>query len=730
MVSSVWRFAHLALAVLSFSFLIVASVTGVILAVDAVNEKIPTYKNADFEELTLAQTLPKLREIYPEIIELSIDNNQFVIIEGFDDEGNDFKFIADPVSGKRKADPIVKSEFIQWITSLHRSLFLHETGRFIVGVVSFLLMLIAVSGIALVVKQQQGFKKFFTKINREFFAQYFHIAAGRLLLLPILIISITGTFLFLVRFDMIPKEEFIPTEIQNKEAKEIPLKDFQVFKEIYLKDVTKIEFPFADDPEEFFKIKLKDKELLVNQITGQIVSETKYPVTTVLETLSLDLHTGRTNSIWAILLAIASLNILFFIYSGFVITFKRKAVKILNKFKPNEAEYIILVGSEKGSTLHFADKILKQLIANGKTAYLANLNDYNVFERAKQLILFTSTYGSGDAPANANQFEKLLEKFPQTNKVHFSVVVFGSTKYKDFCAFAYKVHQLLADKSWANPLFDVYTVNNKSANDFVSWVKDWSKATEIPLTVTTAVYQQKTPKLKSFKVLEKTTVSNDSQTFQITLKPNSRTAFQSGDLLAIYPDKNQTERFYSIAKIKNNIRLVVKSHENGLGSQFLNNLSVDEKFQAAVISNNSFHFPKKASKIIMIANGTGIAPFLGLIKENKSKIPTHLYAGFRNQNDTTSAYKVFLAEEIKQKKLTGFHFAFSRENQAEYVMNSIERDAELFAETLEGNGIIMICGSLNMQKDVEQVLDKICLERNNKSFNFYKENNQIKTDCY
>ncbi len=730
MVSSVWRFSHLALAVLSFLFLIIASVTGVILAVDAVNEKIPAYKSDRFNQLTLAQTLPKLREIYPEIIELSIDHNQFVTIEGFDDEGNDFKFIADPVSGKKKADPIVKSAFIQWITSLHRSLFLHETGRFIVGIVSFLLMLIAVSGIALVVKHQQGFKNFFAKINRDFFTQYFHIATGRLLLLPILIISLTGTFLFLVRFDVIPKKKSLPNEIQNKEEKELSLKDFPVFKEIYLKEVTKIEFPFADDPEEFFKIKLKDKELLINQITGQIVSETKYPVTAVLETLSLDLHTGRTNSIWAILLAVASLNILFFIYSGFVITFKRKAVKISNAFKPNEAEYVILVGSEKGSTLHFADKILKQLIVNGKTAYLANLNDYTVFESVKQVIVFTSTYGSGEAPANANQFEKLFGKFPQNNKVTFSVVGFGSTKYKDYCAFAYKVHQLLADTSWANPLLDVYTVNDKSANDFVSWVKDWSKVNKIPLTVTPAVYQQRKPKLKIFKALAKTNVSSDNQTFQITLKPNSKTAFQSGDLLAIYPDKNQPERFYSIAKIKNNIHLVVKLYENGLGSQFLHSLSVDEKLQAVVISNKSFHFPKKASKIIMIANGTGIAPFLGLIKENKSKIPTHLYAGFRKPNDTTNTYKTFLEEEIKQKKLTAFHFAFSREEHAEYVMNSIERDAGLFAETLKNGGIIMICGSLNMQKDVEEVLGKICLEKNNRSFDFYKENNQIKTDCY
>ncbi len=730
MVSSVWRFAHLTLAILSFTFLIIASVTGVILAVDAVNEKIPAYKNASFNELSLAQTLPNLREVYPEILELSVDHNQFVSIEGFDEEGNDFKFIADPVSGKKKADLIVKSEFIQWVTALHRSLFLHETGRFIVGVVSFLLMLIAVSGIALVVKQQQGFKKFFTKINREFFAQYFHIATGRLLLLPILIIALTGTFLFLIRFDVIQKEEFVSNEIQNSEAKELPLKDFPVFKEIYLKDVVKIEFPFADDPDEFFKIKLKDKELLVNQLTGQIVSETKYPITAVLETLSLDLHTGRTNSVWAILLAITSLNILFFIYSGFVITFKRKAVKISNKFKSHEAEYIILVGSEKGSTLHFADKLLKQLLANGKKAYVTNLNNYTVFKNAQQFIIFTSTYGSGEAPANANKFEKLFAKIQQPNKVTFSVVGFGSTQYKDFCVFAYNVHKLFVDTSWANPLLNVYTVNDKSANEFVLWVNDWSKANGISLSNTPAIYQQKKPKLKSFKVIEKTAVSSNNSTFQITLKPNNRTTFQSGDLLAIYPLKDQTERLYSVAKIKNNIHLVIKLHENGLGSQFLYNLSLKDTLQAVVIKNESFHFPKKASKVIMIANGTGIAPFLGLIKENKSKIPVYLYAGFRNQNDTTNAYKIFLEEEIKQKKLTDFHFAFSREDQSEYVMNSIERNADLFAEILENNGIIMICGSLNMQKDVEQVLDKICLEKNNKPFEFYKENNQIKTDCY
>jgi len=40
-----------------------------------------------------------------------------------------------------------------------------------------------------------------------------------------------------------------------------------------LTDVTKIEFPFSDDPEEYFIIHLKDKEIEVNQVTGAVVTE-------------------------------------------------------------------------------------------------------------------------------------------------------------------------------------------------------------------------------------------------------------------------------------------------------------------------------------------------------------------------------------------------------------------------------------------------------------------------
>src|SRR5690606_21681769 len=127
------------------------------------------------------------------------------------------------------------------------------------------------------------------------------------------------------------------------------------------------------------------------QVNGDLMQETKFPYSAVLEKLNIDLHTGRTNIIWAIILGLASLNIVFFIYTGFVITFKRTRTKIRNKYKAAQAEIVILVGSENGSTLFFANQIHKQLLADGKRSFLAEMNQYQSFPAAQQLLIFTST---------------------------------------------------------------------------------------------------------------------------------------------------------------------------------------------------------------------------------------------------------------------------------------------------------------------------------------------------
>lgn len=731
MTLSLWRYAHLALALISSLFLVMASVTGAILAIDAVQEKMPPYRVANFNEITLAQTIPVLKEKFAEISEISVDHNGFVQLKGFDNDGNEIDGYINPTTGKILGKPIEKSAFVEWNIALHRSLFLKETGRLMVGVISFLLLLIAISGMALVIQRQRSISKFFTKVVKEYFAQYYHIITGRIMLIPVLIIALTGTYLSMARFKLFPehKAEHKEIVVPNEESVKLNIADFTLFKNTKLADVKKIEFPFAEDPEEHYNLKLSNRELIVDQFTGKVLSEVKYPTTLLLENLSLDLHTGRTNIIWAIILGIACLNILFFIYSGFTITLKRRATKIKNKHKTQDAEFILLVGTENGSTLRFADAIHQQLHAQGKVSYIAQLNQYEVYPKAKHLLIFTSTYGLGDPPSNANKVMQLIEKYPQKHQINFSVIGFGSHVYPDFCEFAKQIDQKLRAQNWAEQFIELHTVDDKSPVQFVQWVKAWSEKTGIELATTPALYAKKPKGLQKMMILDRTEVSEHEQTFMLTIRTPARAKFTSGDLLAIYPADDSRERLYSVAKCNGNVQLVVKLHPSGLGSTYLNNLKVGATFKARMITNESFHPPKNKT-VAMIANGTGIAPFLGMIAQSTKNSDNLLYVGFRKETDIIKQHKAFLDEQIANQKLKSYQVAFSREQNHCYVMDLIRNDANHIAQLLKDGAVVMICGSLQMQLDVEEVLNEIGININGNNLTFYKENGQLLTDCY
>jgi sulfite reductase (NADPH) flavoprotein alpha-component len=390
--------------------------------------------------------------------------------------------------------------------------------------------------------------------------------------------------------------------------------EFSSFKQTKLSDVRKIEFPFIeDDPDENFVIQLKNKTISVNQINGAIVESKATPKTEIYENMNLKLHTGRGNWLLALVLGISSLGVLAFIYTGFAITRKRTKNKIKNSFSAENAEIIILVGSENGSTMGFANTIHHQFLSLHKKSYLSTLNRYQPYPKAEHLILMTSTYGLGDAPSNANQFEKLLNTILQQQIIKVSIVGFGSKSYEEYAAFAEKIQNKIGKKDLFQIITPLVKINDASTHDFVEWAKAWSAESMIPLATTPSLYAQKKQHLKTFEVVGKTEIVEETTTFTLILKPKQKSTFQSGDLLAIYPNHDGAVRYYSVGKVGGNIQLVVKLHKNGLGSGYLYHLNTGHELKAKIMVNEDFHCTKKMKSVIMIANGTGIAPFLGLM---------------------------------------------------------------------------------------------------------------------
>src|SRR5690606_32020538 len=227
-----------------FVFIFLASVTGIVLAFQPISEQLQPYKIDSFNELNLAETLQAFKSEYPEVIGLEVDSNDFVSASVITDDGESLDGYFNPKTAEYLGKKIETSKFFQWTTNLHRSLFLKGIGRFFVGLCSFLLFLIAVSGSILILKRQRGFRKFFSRIINDNVAQYWHVVLGRLSLIPIIIITITGVDLSLDRFDLLPKnKEKHHVDYELFEA--LPrkeYKDISIFRNTKLSEVKSVEF--------------------------------------------------------------------------------------------------------------------------------------------------------------------------------------------------------------------------------------------------------------------------------------------------------------------------------------------------------------------------------------------------------------------------------------------------------------------------------------------------------
>ena len=724
----IWRYSHFTLAVSSFIFILIAAITGVILAFEPISNQLKPYSVAELENISIAEVVSVLNKNYDEVISIEIDANEFVLASVVTKEGKGASFYINPITAEQVGVSIQKAPIFRFSTSLHRSLFFKKIGRFFVGLTSFLLFLITVSGILLIVKRQGGFKKFFSKTVHQNFYQYYHIVFGKLSLIPIIIITTTGVYLSLEKFDLLPStklEHNINFEILNETPKRTT-SAFPIFQNTTLAEVRRIEFPFSKDVEDYFTLELKDREVLVNQITGNIISEIEYPFTKIVSYYSLILHTGEGNIWWSIVLLVASCIILFFIYSGFKMTLQRKKQSsvVKNKFSKDSAKYIILVGSETGSTYAFAAAFYKGLIEQGQSVFISELNKYTTYKKATNLIVFTATYGEGDAPSNAENFKKLFDKTTQQNTLNYSVVGFGSLAYTDYCKYAIIVDATLQKHPKFNPNVPLCKINKQSFEVFKIWTQEWSTSVGLSIEVNEPLKKNTLKNRKSFIVKEKTALNIDN-TFLLSLKLNKKEKFRSGDLLSIIPEKDNLERLYSISKIDDTILLSVKKHEFGVVSQYFLSLKKDTIVKASIAKNTDFHFPRKTKNVIFISNGTGIGPFLGMLEEARLKQNIHLFWGGRTQK-SFHIYEPYL-ESIPSQNL---HIAYSQENERHYVQALLETQKGLLIKTIKSGGVIMICGSVAMQTQVLKVIETVCENNGNCSVNELEKKGQLLMDCY
>jgi sulfite reductase (NADPH) flavoprotein alpha-component len=169
--------------------------------------------------------------------------------------------------------------------------------------------------------------------------------------------------------------------------------------------------------------------------------------------------------------------------------------------------------------------------------------------------------------------------------------------------------------------------------------------------------------------------------------------------------------------------------KSGLCSSYLNNLEKRDTLEAFIKPNSAFHFNAGSPEVLFIGNGTGIAPFMGFIESNKSKIKTTLFWGGKSK-ESFEMYDAIITPFVQKGRLHSYKLAFSQEKNPKYVQELLEENSFYVFELLKNRGCIMICGSLSMKTGVEKALEGICHRYDLPPLPRLYNKRQIVSDCY
>jgi sulfite reductase (NADPH) flavoprotein alpha-component len=416
-------------------------------------------------------------------------------------------------------------------------------------------------------------------------------------------------------------------------------------------------------------------------------------------------------------------------FGGLIKRLKRTEVssKTRKKCSKEDAEYILLYGTQSGNTQSMAKAFFKGLLAEGKKVFMDQLDNYSSYENATHLVVFTSTYGVGGPPNNANYFEDLIKEKDAINSLKFSVVAFGSTSFPEFCQFGVDVDRWLESTHNFERFLPLVRINDQSASDIRSWLSLWNRVADMEVNIGLRDLSTKISKVESFTFLENPKINNDN-TALIKLRPTKSTDFQSGDLLSIIPEGSEKPRMYSIARIENDIILSVKKHNSGICSSYLCSLQKGAVISAYLERNESFHFVPDAPSVWLIGNGTGIAPFLGMIEENQNSSLKLIWGG--RTASSFDLYKPYVEKAIQNGLMDKYELALSREDNGQYVQDVLAKQENEVSEAFNTGCVFMICGSMAMQDSVLEVLNRITNTKLNRSLSSFQSNGQLLKDCY
>jgi len=670
-------------------------------------------------ELNVAALAARIQAAYPGVEQIRRAPSGRITAYWFD-QGTPGAAVIDPATGlgAGSADP---NQTQRWLTNLHRSLFLGDGGRIAMAMGAAAMLVLALSGAALVARRTGGWRHWFARLRGPLPGRL-HVEIARLAVLGLVLSSATALWMTASTFDLLPDAGAnlsIPAEVSGQTG--VALAAIDRLASTPVAELRELNFPYPDDMTDVFTLTTDDGTGFLDQGTGALlnwVDPTGWQ--RVSETIYM-LHTGQGAATLGLVLGLMVLGIPAMGATGVLIWLagRRGRPRTRGNQPAGRAQTILLVGSESGSTWGFATTLHAALSKAGQSVHAAPMSGFapDRYSHAERIIVLAATYGDGDAPASAKGFLDRLTAVDGAAVVPLAVLGFGDRSFPAYCAFAKAVAAVAGAKGWPE-LIPLDTVDRQSPQDFARWGRALGQAMAIDLEL---VHQPILPATETLTLVSRRDYGAEVQAPTAILRfalPRTTlwqrltgagfARFAAGDLIGILPEGSPVPRFYSLAAARRDgfIEIVVKKHPGGLCSGQLNGLEPGATITAFLRRNPDFHPGRGRTPLILIGAGTGIGPLVGFVRGNTRRRPIHLFFGMRHP-DSDFLYGAEMPDWQAKGHLARVVTAVSRGARPNYVQDALRGDGAEVSRLIRNGARVMVCGGRDMAAGVADVLAEV-----------------------
>ncbi|PKP75217.1 MAG: N-acetylglucosamine transferase [Alphaproteobacteria bacterium HGW-Alphaproteobacteria-6] len=668
--------------------------------------------------LSVATLASRIRSVYPGVEQIRRAPSGRITAYWFD-QGAPGAAVIDPATGQgvASADP---DPVRRWLTNLHRSLFLGDGGRIAMAMGAAMLLVLSLSGAALVARRAGGWRHWFAR-SRGPLAGRLHVEIARIAVIGLVFSSATALWMTASTFDLLPDggaAPAMPAEVSGEAG--FALDQMAVLRQTRVTGLRELSFPYPGDTTDVFTLKTDRGTGYLDQGNGALLAWADLTGwERVSETITM-LHTGQGAATLGLVLGLMALGVPAMGATG-VLTWaagRRGRPRIRGNQAAGRAETILLVGSEGGSTWGFAATLHAALTQAGQSVHVGPMSAFapDRYAAARRIVLLAATYGDGAAPASARGFLDRLAAADRAPGAALAVLGFGDRGFADYCGFARAVAAAARAKGW-DELLPFDTVDCQSPQDFARWGRALGQALGIDLRLS---HQPVQPRTGTLTLISRRDYGAGVQAptailrFALPRVPLWQrltgagfARFEAGDLIGILPAGSPLPRLYSLASARRDgfVEIVVRKHPGGLCSGQLTALEPGDTVSAFLRRNPGFRPGRGRAALILIGAGTGIGPLAGIIRGNARR-PIHLFFGMRHP-DSDFLYDAELPAWQQEGRLARLVTAVSRGARPHYVQDALGGDAAEVARLIAAGARVMVCGGRDMAAGVADALAEI-----------------------